>query len=1231
MIKKPFIQNKPYTPYIPPNRFDDRPISKQIFKGDNSALNAEMSSVILSANPTEILNFFTQNSFTSYTDNDGNSPVHLIVIIDDNKLGEPQKIDLMKQLIVDPFNLSIDSTNNRGETPLHIAVKKQFSQIVEFFIKNGANPNKINFYHQNCLHLAMIPNIKPCEQPTQPNALIEVDQSLEDKNIFYNQILAIFYNNKDKFTDVIDLINTHVEFIFTNYYNNYKHNRITLIDDKTIGEKLTPLEVAMQDIQNKIGENILNKKNNESTIKKNISYYIINALSKMTKVIEDFMPNSTNEINIDGSNYINVGMFDFDKILNEIKMFQAPNSTQKFKLDKDTYLISRQQVVEKILKKEMESIKDILESINVAGAVSGPANSAQYIGNALYTNLITTPLPITALPITAYYDNIITKIHSANDIDFNTNTEQVDKINKILPSHINNLNLWLAYENVKDNKFATSLVTNPIVKEGALLNVAGINITYKPLDFFLLVRDGATPPIAVCNKIGNVIPLASAPNPALGNVNGVNYANASTQNIGIPNSYNTANKEFDFIDLLKKNMIEHVLQNMNIPASKTQIPGTTNPLIQVKVKAVSNNDFSSIWNTIYTLMETKFIRLESITEPNLYLQTMIAIIQVVDRIIISNIKRKIYLECVKLLKKTILQDTYQRYDNYKIQIEKFFDRIITQSNVSIKLEKTINNMISLPIDPTILIHDSFNINNTIDEDNISKIFNYGTTDSTTIPPITRDQMAEIYTKDKGNYLVHYTSDYNSIQVLSTRQCMRNSTSVVKKLFSTNNGFNPDIFKFDNNGYTPIFYAIKSGNYLLVRELIEIIKTNRNASATNPITIYSTSHPIYAVIYQLNKYGQSPIYYAFKQFKLYCNTIKPDWPMINVTFMNNLLLSAQINQNIPKSYYDSYKILVYHLNEFIKAIMIGTFYDFATLISINDAPGSTNPTKPFFAQQINNISTIDFTTSSTGTKNTSTIIEIINNIWSNTNLHLFDKIASDINARIIGHKSISHDLNSIKQLKTSSNFSSKLIGVKNLVDIFEEKYKPNRIYKYADSVKHRPIFDASFDNTKIKEVNRYYILLISMGIISIKQIFDEYFVNIIRKITYTTNILNFDVSTQNTTLDNHLKVVIGEFIDLNIFDFVRQFYLIKIDQYDRLVNTTSVIDEYMTKLIEMLIQNGLIEINSDMEKNIRQYVVPHFGELLTKTLQYNQVMIDILHKHLVNLYYSMKTFDELSTI
>lgn len=1224
MIKKPFIQSKPY---IPPNRFDDRPVSKQIFKGDNSSLNAEMSSVILSANPTEILNFFTQNSFTQYSDNTGNSPIHLIIIIDDNKLNEQQKIDLMKQLIVNPYNLSIDLANYKGETPLHIAVKKQFAKIVDFLIANGANPNKINFNHQNCLHLAMIPNIKPCEQPIQPNALIEVDQSSEDKNIFYNEILSIFYNNRDKFSDVISLINLQIEFIFTDYYNNYKHSKITLLNESTIGEHLTPLEIAIQDIQNKITENILNKKNNESTIKKNISYYIINALSKITKVIEEFIPSALNEINISGGNYLDIGTFDFNKILNEIKFYQAPNSTQKNKLDKDTYLTVKQQMIEKSLKKEMESIKDILESIIVGGAVAGGANSANYTTTLLYINLITNPAPITTNFIISYYNLInINKIHSVNIIDFNSNKDQIDAINKILPNHINNLNLWLAYENIKNNKFIPNWPTDPIMQNGALLT---INITYKPLDFFLLVKDGATAN-AVCKKIGNNNPTQAIPNPALGVVNTVYYPNASIKNIGIPNSFNTSNKEFDFIDLLKKNMIEHILQNMNIPASTTQIPnpaggaGATQPLIQSKPKLGSNNDFSSIWNDIYKLMESKFIRLESITEPNLYLQTMITIIQVVDRIIISNIKRKIYLECVKLLKEKISGNETVDFNNYKTQIESFFDKIITQSNTSIKLEKTINDMISLSI--TNSIDDSFNINNIIDEDNISKIFNYGTTDKTTIPNTTRDQMNEIYTNDKGNYLVHYTSDYNSIQLLSTRQCMRNSTAVVKKLFN-NNGFNPDIFKFDTNGYTPIFYAIKSGNYLLVRELINVIKeTRKSSSLLNPITIYSTSHPIYSVIYQLNKYGQSPIHFALDQFKSYHDTIKPNWPMINVTFMNNLLLSAQINQNIPKSYYDSYKILVYHLNEFVKSIMNNTFYDFGGIVGINDSVGNTNPIKPFFSQQINNIGTINFTLNKT------TLIEIIDNTWYTNNMPLFDKIISDINAHIIGHKSISHDLNTIIQLKTSSNFIKELTGVKKLVHIFEEKYKPNRIYKYESSqTKHRPKFDKNFNNTVLSEVNKYYVLLISMGIISVKQIFAEYFVNIIRKITFTSNILNFDVKKIDGTLDAHLSAIVSEFIDLNIFDFVRQFYLIKLDQYDRLVNTTSVVDEYMTKLIEQLIQNGLIEINSDTEKNIRQYVVSHVGELLTKTLQYNQVMIDILHKHVVNLYYSMKTFDELSTI
>jgi len=62
--KKPFFNKQPYTP--PFNRFDDRPISKQIYKNDNSNINISMVSVITSANPTEILNFFTQNPYTSY-------------------------------------------------------------------------------------------------------------------------------------------------------------------------------------------------------------------------------------------------------------------------------------------------------------------------------------------------------------------------------------------------------------------------------------------------------------------------------------------------------------------------------------------------------------------------------------------------------------------------------------------------------------------------------------------------------------------------------------------------------------------------------------------------------------------------------------------------------------------------------------------------------------------------------------------------------------------------------------------------------------------------------------------------------------------------------------------------------------------------------------------------------------------------------------------------------------
>ena len=338
-------------------------------------------------------------------------------------------------------------------------------------------------------------------------------------------------------------------------------------------------------------------------------------------------------------------------------------------------------------------------------------------------------------------------------------------------------------------------------------------------------------------------------------------------------------------------------------------------------------------------------------------------------------------------------------------------------------------------------------------------------------------------------------------------------------------------------------------------------------------------------------------------------------MINVTYMNNLLLSAQINQNIPIDYYESYKILIYHLDQYVKNIMDNQFYNFDGICIANDI------TKPFFNSN-KKISDTNFNKKATSFDTKS--FNIIDFDFTK-----FDNLLEDLNALTINKKSIKSVTINIHNEKTSINFSKTLDKLKNLVNIFEEKYKSQRLYKYNNIIGRPDLI--SLNTSNLKESNRYYIMLILMGIISIKRIISIYFVKIVQKLLYTSNILNFYNTTGfDKTITKQLHSTIDNFIDENIFDFVRLFYMIKIDQYDRLVNASSnSISLYMNKLIELLIQNGLLMSNSEIEQNIRQYVIPHIGELILKTLKYNQIIIDILHKHIINLYYSMKTFDELT--
>jgi hypothetical protein len=223
---------------------------------------------------------------------------------------------------------------------------------------------------------------------------------------------------------------------------------------------------------------------------------------------------------------------------------------------------------------------------------------------------------------------------------------------------------------------------------------------------------------------------------------------------------------------------------------------------------------------------------------------------------------------------------------------------------------------------------------------------------------------------------------------------------------------------------------------------------------------------------------------------------------------------------------------------------------------------------------------------------------------------------------------------------------------------DKKYEKKMLYRY--SINSRPselseLLNAG--NNDIEETNQYYLLLIVMGIISIKDLLKTYYLQLIKKLYYTTNVFNYKNNPKNgvkqrpqpnakanqymirsyiqppvdqtLVIDDIIQVIINSQLDDNIFNLVRTYYNIKLDIYDKDTLSETPIDEYMTNLLSELVQNGIVMPDSDIYVNINQHINKHMTELIDQTLQYNQIIIDTYHRWFINFYNQLKTFDCLT--
>jgi hypothetical protein len=1062
--------------------------------------------------------------------------------------------------------------------------------------------------------------------------------------MIYNQILSIFYNHKEYFNDAIEIIKFHASKI-DNFYEQLHQSRKKIINNIIITED-TPIEKAIKDVQTKMINNIVNPLMRSSDIKKNVNYEINIMIQKISDEYKNFIGQSmnNNSINVENRDFININDTIYqiaDHIIGNTKGTYIPLEDKliNFKTDVLNRIYDDIDIILKLFnpsynlkRRDMLQIPELEQAstnfLNIQdfntltetynndkkmyvfkdncfvfgqalGAHIGRVNMNvpdninniinMLIGKNIYclnddvtttmfdlfiylygSSLYSKPVDVKKSDIITYYNmlvdgkldysSVISRriiISERNEPNIVVHPGILDKtkkiesgivnvLNKILPEHITNLNLWLALDNITsiqpyNFEFPNQpdpAIYNTIVSAQLPIFIINENPDSNMYDRILYEKD-ITGNIIQAREIPQPIDIQEIQQPPEIQQEILTNANKTLSEIGfIPNTFSLNIKTADYMDFLKKRFI---LWSMNI--------------------------IGPIFNEIERIVSSSFQNLEEFNSFDIKVKTVTLIIKILDRLFINTVNSEIYLLSIKKLKTELLLDRNNIYSTFKDRIIQYLDKIITKTNTSIKLDKNINDMVQ--INTTTPINSVYNMMDIIDERNITKIFDTPDSDPT---QITRDEKI-------GNYLVYYPKDYNTIQPITNRMCMYNTTAIITTILKY--GKSIDYYKQDINGFTPIYYGIQSGNYLIIKKIIELLKES-------------------LINNQLSNQYESPILYAYNMIRNTC-IHKPNFKMLNITYINNLLLSSDINRNIPKGYYNKYKKILYLLNQFLKNPID---YTFEGLITIENDKRYHHIIDQDIINQI-----IDSKES--------------DELNYECDIELFDKYIKRLNSIIIGKHPINNIIGEIKTIKTQSNIKNYIKDLKNITRIFEERYKSNRLYKYIYNVRPNKI-----DDTLIASTNNYNLLLITTGILSILDIF-TYYINIILKTLYTSNIFNFDFERDNDVLKNQLIIIVDQYIKTNIFDLVRSFYFIKLDQYDNMIsNSQTYLEEYIMRLLYQLSQNGVLAPETQVYNNIKQFINPHIIELLSKTLQYNQVILDVFHRWVTNLYHYFRTFDEL---
>ena len=167
--------------------------------------------------PLKLFDIITTDIKLTFTDNDNNSVIHVLVNASDRQISEDTKLRLLEFFI--NRGAPINSYNKLGLTPLHIAIGNNSIKVVEYLLKHGANSNaEVSRTKLLPLHLALKSSVSVCTDLVIPQQLAPDDKKDVDelRNAINNKIIGTF---DSRFFELFCNI-------FDNYRDGYNNKRV---------------------------------------------------------------------------------------------------------------------------------------------------------------------------------------------------------------------------------------------------------------------------------------------------------------------------------------------------------------------------------------------------------------------------------------------------------------------------------------------------------------------------------------------------------------------------------------------------------------------------------------------------------------------------------------------------------------------------------------------------------------------------------------------------------------------------------------------------------------------------------------------------------------------------------------------------------------------------------------------------------------------------------------------